>query len=485
MTTWLIATLCSAVWFLARDEGVFALVGSLACLVLSLPLLIDREYDLLSPWTLLLFAAYIGYGIRGVFIAAGINGTRDLEQLYLLGRPPTYFIWPSFVFLLGVVSVTVGFLAWRIVPRGQARGLLARSALRPGMVVIVINILAAIGFISFLLYAQRTGGFSLSSLSAKRATITGINLNTSTYESHGTLRRLASLSGVAFWLAQARFSHGGFKYRVAEARTWLIVCYFVNACLLPVYSSTRIDIVFLVVGALVIELCHSRRRLRSRTLVLTAAIVVMGVATLTGLRNLNQGATRTVEVTTQTVIDTFVLTRTFSDVPTTSHIIRGVPAKLAFANGDTVTSWLVAPIPRDVWPDKPIVSLGPTIGFLLYGNPRSGVPPGMIAEGYWNFGLVGVLSFSLLSGVVIGAVERWSQQLAKAGPLGALILAGVGMRFGFDIMSNSVGFAIYQFGVNLLPALLLAPLIGTPSTAVERAPHDARRSPFMSHRRLR
>ena len=43
-------------------------------------------------------------------------------------------------------------------------------------------------------------------------------------------------------------------------------------------------------------------------------------------------------------------------------------------------TWLVAPIPRSVWPEKPLVGVGAEIGPLLFGTRIGGVAPGLVHQ---------------------------------------------------------------------------------------------------------
>ncbi len=156
------------------------------------------------------------------------------------------------------------------------------------------------------------------------------------------------------------------------------------------------------------------------------------------------------------LIDTFVLTRTFADIPTSGNIIQAVPDPLPYANGSTIAAWGVAPIPRSVWPGKPLISSGPILGSVIYGNTHSGQPPATTAQSDWNFGVVGILVIPFLCGLGIRLIsERWAPY-ARNSPAAAVMMAAVVVHPGIDMMVNSIGAAPYQL---LQSIVLLTPVL--------------------------
>lgn len=454
--TWLILTIASGCWLMISERAWFAFAGSLACLMITTPLVLGRQrYDWLSPWTLVMLGVYLGYGIRGFAIAFRLDGSRSTSQLFLLGYPESYFYAPSLQVLTALAVLTAGYLAS---PRSARAGKDATTGGRkmvPGRVYFAVIVCAAAGFSGFLLYVAATGGPDLSALSAKRTTINDASLDTSTYQSFGHYRVLGTFSAIAFWLLLAHYAASGARRGLDTPQFWLLSALFVNAVLLPIYSSTRATVALIVVGAFVIE-WTLRGAPRRRTIAVVVVALLLGISALTALRAVSQGVTTSVSVTGETFVDTFVVTRTFSDLATSSNIIRAVPDRLPYASGDTVVAWLAAPVPRAVWPEKPIVSAGPIIGSLLYGNERSGVPPGLIAEAYWNFGLTGSLLIPLLVGLGLGLLHRRVISRPRLTPQLALVIGAITFRVGLDAMSNSLGYALFQavqMGALLLPVL--------------------------------
>lgn len=471
---WTVLTSIGTAWFLFDERAFWFLAGSIACFTISLPLAVgQRNYEIASPWTLLLLGGYLAFGLRGLFISLGIEADRTLNDLYFLGHQPGYFYRPTAVFLIGLAMLTLGYIG---APRPRRHPRVGtRPHLSPTAVQLVVPLCAAVGFAAFLLYAQSTGGLGLGQISAKRTTISGAELDSS-YQSHGGLRVINTFSSLAFWIQTAYYCYRRTPHGITTPQFWWLAVLFGNAALLPLYASTRSDLIYIVIGALLIELSLRKSSLNMRTLgAATALILVIGGA-MTSLRSSATATSQTAQVNAETVIGGFVLSRTIADVATTSHIVRAVPQALPYANGETITSWLAAPIPRSVWPSKPIVSVGPEIGRVVYGNKRAGVPPGVVGESYWNFGFVGVLFIPLLAGMALRRLQETWGPFASSSPEAAIILAIVAVRPGLAIISNSVGYVLFQVVQSLVLLLPLLLLIGRSEPAVERKRSTAQRS---------
>jgi oligosaccharide repeat unit polymerase len=67
-----------------------------------------------------------------------------------------------------------------------------------------------------------------------------------------------------------------------------------------------------------------------------------------------------------------------------------------------------APIPRAVWPKKPIIAESALVGsWLKKSDILSGLPPGLFGYGYLNFGWIGVVLFAGITGIVISRFYFW------------------------------------------------------------------------------
>ena len=92
-------------------------------------------------------------------------------------------------------------------------------------------------------------------------------------------------------------------------------------------------------------------------------------------------------------------------------IIRSEGEGLPKQYGLTYFTQIVNPIPRAIWPSKPVADAG-LIMARAYGNvDRNGEPtmtssPGFLGEAYLNFGLLGLLILPAVAGVIVRAWDR-------------------------------------------------------------------------------
>ena len=111
--------------------------------------------------------------------------------------------------------------------------------------------------------------------------------------------------------------------------------------------------------------------------------------------------------------------------PTAVGFIYSEVNARGFLYGETMKPLAYAFIPRIIWPQKPVVSLGTWftayLGFA--GSPEEATTnTGTYAAGefYWNFGIVGVIAGMFLIGACIAAIYKGVGEGPHSSILGAL-----------------------------------------------------------------
>ncbi|MEQ9167694.1 MAG: O-antigen polymerase [Fulvivirga sp.] len=89
-----------------------------------------------------------------------------------------------------------------------------------------------------------------------------------------------------------------------------------------------------------------------------------------------------------------------------------VPERVDFLYGKTYMAAIAFWLPRAIWKDKPH-GVGYYTGREIYGA-GNGVPPGPIAEAFWNFGFLGVIVLAFLNGIVLSLVSNTFQLYYKS-----------------------------------------------------------------------
>lgn len=104
------------------------------------------------------------------------------------------------------------------------------------------------------------------------------------------------------------------------------------------------------------------------------------------------------------IYSSFVTGHYLFDITTVATLIRDVPKSLGFQYGKTMVTWVLMPIPRSVWPEKP-TAVGQLVGANIYdqgiGKIGGGVPPPLPADLYLNFNIVGVIVGMFVFGIFV------------------------------------------------------------------------------------
>lgn len=444
-----------------------ALYGAAACLIVTIPAL-QRGYDWVSPWSLVMLAFYIGCGARGLaIIDLGLDDPL-VQKLYLLGRDVDEYRAPALLFLLGVALLTFGWMVSGISTSRRVR----RTVHEGGPLKVhgytfgrffwpVVLVCAVVGLAGFFGYASATGGLDLTNLSAKRAGYY-VDHQANYQGAAGPWRALNDLSTVAFLLAVAKVTAIGRLKSLPQIL--LILTLFLNAAILPIYSSVRSDVMYLVLTALVVHVCIQGRAHR-RLLWLSGVTALLLLAILTLLRQESEG--KMVEFSFSEIIrgvsDAMLLNQNFAEIPKAVNVMLAVPDTLPYSYGSSIGNYGLASIPRSVWADKPIIDAGVEVGVIIYGTDGSSIPPGAIAEFYWMLGAVTLILGSFLLGFALGRVHAWTRP--RTGNVrGALMYGTAIFGLGGNAVSGSVGYAVFSAVMAGVTMAVVLKFVGGPPT---------------------
>jgi hypothetical protein len=122
-------------------------------------------------------------------------------------------------------------------------------------------------------------------------------------------------------------------------------------------------------------------------------------------------------------------------------------------------AWLF--IPRTLYPDKPIItSAGPILYEKMTGQIGSSVAPGILIDGYYNSGLLGVVVISILLGLSLSFYTAVGRGVVEGGSdlIYPLVAFGIyrGLRIDGTILADVVG-PLVIFGVLLAVVAFLEP----------------------------
>ena len=147
-------------------------------------------------------------------------------------------------------------------------------------------------------------------------------------------------------------------------------------------------------------------------------------------------------------------------VAKTAHTVDSVPFAVAYTYGQSFRNILVFPIPRFLWSEKPDVRPGREFASdVLNGRGTSGVPPGFIAELYWNGGYILMIPVMFVLGVFYHRFDR-SLENDDGSLFGKLLLVVVVVNFSFKLFGSDLAGAFISTLTMGIPIYICARYAG-------------------------
>lgn len=423
--------------------------------VLFLPLWGQEEFDWFSPWNIVIYVSLVSIFFRSIYIVFDLPGRVTVSSYFLLGRSEEFLIFPAFVMLLSFSFLSLGYLIGPNKPAHFTVKIARSDQWRDSYLLLIVLALLIISLISLVTLLGRTGG--LETLSAKRGVASAIQ----EYRIHGYLLLGARLSGIAAYLLLAGMLT---KRTIWNWRLLLLGIAVAMALFLEVYMSSRGAAAFLLINMVAIAFYLRNKRLKILSVLITGITILALFQILTILRSSggNLASLFTTSTSPFRVVDSLIVNRNLIDISKTAHIISAVPEKLPYQWGQTLVTWAFAWIPRSFWASKPIVNTGQILGPTVFGSSTAigggGVPPGLIAELFWNFSLPGVLVGSILLGYLLKVIGVTLQAYHLNRNVVLLYVTSF-MTIGIGLLGSSVSQVIIGFLTNFVPMYLILHIV--------------------------
>jgi hypothetical protein len=369
---------------------------------------------LLGPLPYLPAALGLYYGVGPLVYIWGSYATIAMMDAFFPVAPPDYLQVQGLV-AVGVVSIGLGLLIagpWRHEKRFNPRRLIEKATIPTGVVLCLIGF-AVEGFVEL---PRMTG--------ADAGIPSGFVQQVGDFVMAGVIvLRLAAAGGrrgaVVFWgIALAtQVTFGLFQTSKFAVLMPLVITLGVEVAL---GTSTRV-VLPLALGAGLMLPSFATVMLIARSSLQERVGLVSSVNTrLEAFRSANE--TRRSQDNQDTEIQQWWAR--ISYVNYQSFVLQDYNNG---NHGSTLKNVELIMIPRWVWPDKPNFSmLGTSFNVRVSGRGGSAAAPGVLAEGYWNFGWLGVFLSGGGLGLCIGLAQRAVSRVLRARWLamtGMLVLA--------------------------------------------------------------
>lgn len=452
------------VWVATQSaEGLFFVtLTTLSFLSLALVFSVRGTQELSNPIALVMFNIGIGVLVRSYYMAFSEN--REVGKVFTLGKDINHFILPSFYVLLGIIAFSVAFFlsfrnSWNKFPSFLI-GKRIRHDWNLDKARILILIFLTISIIGLVLFFYTMGlKFILSEIaqsSEKRHfEIEGAEYK---YAALGYYRWMINMSQVSFYLSLIIYLNK--KTKSNKFLFWLIASGLLSL-FFPFFSSSRSSIGNIIFAVIIILSIY--RKINFTLLGITAIIGLSFFNYMTYLRQAKW--TDPTKLDNESIIHSMIFNRNLLDISKTAHIINGVPQDIEYKYGSSFLTILVSPIPRTFWPEKPVLFLGKEIGQNIYRNGEknnAGVPPGLIAELYINFGLIGIIMGMYLFGLLIGGLYSSIKHYPEANDGHILLYAILIVSLTMELLGGSFSQGIMSLLQLYLPVMLINKKLSTP-----------------------
>ena len=438
---------------------------AIAVMAFLLPLgagLVGRgKFDPFEPINLVALAILFGTTLRSFWL---FWSDSDQVGFIMMGTDFEAVLGNSLAMLMSIAALCAGYLSFSVRVRLERFSAIKKYALASNRIWISVAIGVVITAIGLMLMIA-TYGISLAdglfSQSLKRVQEYSDGAGGVVYSS-GIERYIASFGGAIF-VFYASLMLVGLIAR-STASVGLLSFLLLVAVAGPFLTSSRSNIVLLMISLIIFAYYYGGLKARSVILVAAASFIV--VATLGAIREENQTDLDR-EVSS---IDRVFGSGNSLDLIRTSAIIDRVPEVRPHLNGTSYFALFAIPIPRSVWLEKPSVGLGAYVKGELFGERvrLAGWPSGMIAEGWMNFGYIGLILPMLIFGAILRITyESVRPMLGISFPVTLLYSAGI-WRLGFGTIGLNFAHGIALTFTALVPVLVLVVAARAPRNAANQ-----------------
>ena len=421
------------------------------------------KYDLLQPFNFVIVLSLLGVFAQTIFLLTTDEITQDS---ILLGKDSSILEPALFGILVGLICFIIGYYLDFIPAFNLERLPIIRNRTwEPRRLLFISVIMTIFSLIIIAVYLQKIGIFSevLANpiaylMTKKRLVVEGSDYQ---YSSLKYLRWGASLLTYEFYFLFALFASS--KKKIFSPLGILALTFGLIASLFPLIAGSRSGIlIHLVYGTFIWH--YLRERLTRRNLFVLIAISLILLILLGSLRAINQGqVTEFSEYSgTLTILDG----RRWFNVVRTALIIDGVPDNLDYQYGKTFLTWLVAPIPREIWVEKPIIRIGPILGTAIFQRDlaKTGVPPGYLAELYLNFGFWGISVGMFLLGLWLKFLYKTFRDWISHNRNAILLYMVIIFPFSFNLLASDISGIMVNCLINFFSIYLILIFISKPKS---------------------
>ncbi len=437
-------------------------LSAVPLLPLVLALLTARVKSAFSPLVLVLAVMIFGTVLKGSYLALSYaEGRVDYGTMRALVPGALAMLVGNTAFVLGYFAVSGKML------RRQA--MLRRIKAPFWLSAIVFWAFAARALVLELSYLSRMGileNMARGQLSGAKVFITESGVQAGL----GYLSVGAEFGLVIFVMALA---HGGNRW----AEKAFFGALLIGAVAVFFFSSQRLSIGYAVVFILLSMRAGRFGGLARISVVAGSVLLLLGATIVRRIGQIGEGMS--FRDAAMALLDNVFARPYFLTIDKTGLIVERVTEGGLYMFGESISSILFAPIPRELWPDKPDLRVGPHVADVIFGSDsRSGIPPGLIGEFFLNFGWIGIVGGMFAFGVVARLAFNRFQRYRGSQPDERVLYGIFAVSFLLVALVTDVNGGLLRYA-KLFIAFLVSARYFSQRTArreIRRAPRAQRRA---------
>ena len=392
-------------FFYNYNYSFFLLIPSfLILLITSFPILISNEHNVFSPLCYLIYFIFLNLFLRNIYIIYDFPSKSYVDGIFLLYESKDLLIKPVLLTLTGFIFFTLGYLFYSYKPFMINKKPVIWNSKKLNLLSFVLSFISFISLIKFVISSKVN--LLLVTLQAF-SNYRGVSEDLSDYNANGFLRVLIQLSTIVFYINYVRFKKSQNK---TFSNKFYLIFSFLISLLFFFFIQSRSGVVFLFINCFLINYFLNFNKFSYKKLLVLFAVVVLFFSFMTSLRGGSGFDLKdAVQDSLFSVLDPLVANNGGIDTSKTAHIMNYVDKHNDFKYGSGYLFIFSSFIPRAIWPNKP-VNIDTEVGMKVYNATSYGtgaVPPGLIAESYWNFGYLGILIIPFIVGIFTRRIHNY------------------------------------------------------------------------------
>jgi len=377
-----------------NEKIIVGILSFLPLLFLLMHLTFRKKYDLFEPLSFLIVFQILPIILSGVYIIISNNSSQLIGRM-LIGTSFDYYIYAGLIYNICLFAFILGYTHKPFHLNLHKFKIFRYSHWKKTNIKGVILLIIIISITSTFLFFSMLGFKSESVFDLSKKRFFAISEGLYQFTGLGYLRWGMSLIYIAFFIILIYYYDCKNK-NYSISKKWIFSIFSIGfiAIILPILTSNIGKILSTIIFLFLIRhYMWKRVKINTKNVIITFFIFYLIVFPLLRIRKANSFQSSSL-ISINSFLES-VAERKTTNFFNLANILANVPDKWEFQYGKTHISWLLAPIPRILWPYKPAINVGEEIKFFIYdysrGKPGGAVPPTIIGELYINFGILGLL----------------------------------------------------------------------------------------------